>query len=129
MKKAICLIVIVSLALSMVSINASATELSDTVFAMTSTNLSSAKSATFTALTYQVQSSIKVTMVRLYKQNGNLWTYMGTLPVPTYEATNTKLFGTQMDYSNYIGTGTYRILTTFTADGHSISRYSNTITY
>ena len=32
----------------------------------------------------------------------------------------------EMDYSDKIGTGTYRIGATFDADGHSIARYSTT---
>jgi len=35
----------------------------------------------------------------------------------------------EMDYSDKIGTGTYRIGATFDADGHSITRYSNSRTF
>lgn len=35
----------------------------------------------------------------------------------------------EMDYSDKIGTGTYRVGATFDADGHSITRYSNSRTF
>ncbi len=101
----------------------------DDVFNNVSTTLTSSKTASFSAETFNNQSSIKVTRVRLYRQNGNYWILIGDLPVPTDEATNTNLYGATKNYSSDIGTGTYRLLTTFTADGHSISRYSNTKTY
>lgn len=122
------LLLLVVLIFSWVSIALAGTY-SDEVFESVVVSLSSTKTATFTADTYLRQNSIKVIVVRLYRQYGNSWTFTGYLPVPTNEATNALYYGAIMDYSSYIGTGTYRILATFTADGHSISRYSNTITY
>lgn len=129
MKRSIAIIMLFVFSLSFVGI-ATAAILADPVFESATTNLKSTKNATFYAETSSVQSSIKVTRVRLYKQNSNgTWSYMRDLPAPTHEATNTMLFGATRDYSLYIGTGTYRIYTTFCADGHYISRYSNTKTY
>lgn len=109
---------------------ASASIQSDPVFESATTNLRSDKNTSFSAVTSIEQNSIKVTRVRLYKQNSDgTWSYVRDLPAPTHEATNTMLFGATKDYSSYIGTGTYRIYTTFCADGHYISRYSNTKTY
>ena len=129
MKRYIAIIMLFVFSLSLVGI-ATAAILADPVFESATTNLKSTKNATFYAETSSVQSSIKVTRVRLYKQNSNgTWSYVRDLPAPTHEATNTMLFGATNDYSLYIGTGTYRIYTTFCADGHYISRYSNTKTY
>lgn len=109
---------------------ASASILSDPVFESATTNLKATKNASFYAVTSSEQNSIKITRVRLYKLNSNgTWSYIRDLPIPTNEATNTVLFGAMKDYSSYIGTGTYRLYTTFCADGHYISRYSNTKTY
>jgi len=129
LKRYIAIIMLFVFSLSLVGI-ATAAILADPVFESATTNLKSTKNATFYAETSSVQSSIKVTRVRLYKQNSNgTWSYVQDLPAPTHEATNTMLFGATNDYSLYIGTGTYRIYTTFCADGHYISRYSNTKTY
>lgn len=129
MKRSIAIIMLFVFSLSFIGI-ATAAILADPVFESATTNLKSTKNATFYAETSSVQSSIKVTRVRLYKQNSNgTWSYVRDLPAPTHEATNTMLFGATKDYSSYIGTGTYRIYTTFCADGHYISRYSNTKTY
>lgn len=104
--------------------------MADTVFSNASTSLSSTKNAVFSAYTVNVMNSIKVTRVRLYRKNAdNSWSYVRDLPAPTDEATNDQYFGASKDYSAYIGAGTYRLYTTFTADGHSMSRYSNTRTY
>ena len=102
---------------------------SDEVFDSASVFLSSTKTASFNAETTEFHNSIMVTQVCLYKKIGNTWIFQRYLPAPTTEATNLDVFTASMDYSSYIGTGTYRIHATFTADGHSISRYSNTITY
>ena len=66
---------------------------------------------------------------KLYKKNGSKWNFVCSLPVPDTEAEDTILYDASADYSSYIGSGTYRIYTTFNADGHSISRYSNTRTF
>lgn len=129
MKRYIVLFILFTFLFSCLGI-ASASILSDPVFESATTNLKNTKDAVFYAETSSEQNSIKVTRVRLYKQNGNgTWSYIRDLPVPTHEATNTMLFGATKDYSSYIGGGTYRLYTTFCADGHYISRYSNTKTY
>ena len=38
-------------------------------------------------------------------------------------------YSTEVDYSSYIGTGTYRVAGMFNADGHMITRYSNERTF
>ena len=125
--------VMVSLALFILLISlihiAMAGTYSDGVFDSASVYLSSTKIASFNAETSVSQNSIMVTQVRLYKKIGNNWVYQGNLPAPTNVVTNFDLYTASMDYSSYIGAGTYRIYATFTADGHSTSRNSNTATY
>lgn len=128
MKKKIWAVLILIILVSTSSISL-ASMLSDPVFDAATTFLTSTKNAEFDVETSSQQGSITVTRVRLYIQNGNSWIYLGDLPVPTNVGTNTKIFSATMDYSNYIGSGTYRLYTTFCADGYSISRYSNTRTY
>lgn len=103
--------------------------LSDPVFDSATTTLTSIKKASFSVETSSPQASISITSVELYVMSGGAWTYVCNLPAPTKVGTNTKTFSATMDYSSYIGTGTYRLYTTFCADGYSISRYSNTRTY
>ena len=128
MKKAIS-VLIVFIGIFVLFGVASAAILADPIFHAASTNLSSTKTALFAAVTKGEMNSIKVTQVQLYKQISGTWQLIGNLPVPTDEAVNTDLFGTNMDYSSSIGSGTYRLYTTFCADGYSISRYSNTRTF
>lgn len=128
MKKLIVIAMVTMLLVSILAIATAAT-LSDPVFDSATTFLTTTKKANFYAETSSVQGSIKVTRVRLYKMVGDTWSYVGDLPVPTKESTNTIVFSTSYDYSSYIGSGTYRVYTTFNADGYAISRYSNTRTY
>ena len=128
MRRISAIIMIITLLAILVPI-ASATMLSDPVFDIATINLTSTKKAYFDVETSSDQGSIEVTRVRLYQMVGNSWYYVGELPVPTKKGTNTNMFSANYDYSSYIGTGTYRLYTTFCADGYSISRYSNTRTY
>lgn len=128
MKRTMRIAISITLLVAIISI-ASADMLSDPVFDSASTNLNSTKIAVFNAATISPAENIKITKVRLYQKVGTVWYYAGSLPVPTTEATNAYTFSANYDYSSYIGTGTYRLYTTFCADGYSISRYSNTRTY
>ena len=128
MKKQIAIILILCYLVTLST--ALASTLADSVFDYTATNLSSSKSASFLAETFNTASSIKVTRVRLYKKNdSNNWVYIQDLSVPTEESTNSYYYASNKDYSDSIDTGTYRLYVTYCADGHSISRYSNTRTY
>lgn len=103
--------------------------LADNVFDYGATTLSASKTASFNAETILPAASIKVTRVQLFKKIGNVWMYIRDLPIPSDEAANTSFFSANYNYSDYIGTGQYRLYVTFTADGHDMSRYSNTATY
>ena len=51
------------------------------------------------------------------------------LDAPINTATNSMSFGALMDYSSQIDTGTFRVRFTVNADGHAITRYSNSRTF
>lgn len=101
----------------------------DTEFAITTANLTSSKSVIFSLATYRVKKSISVDSCWLEKKVNGDWTYVCSLPAPTKVNTNTFAFNDEIDYSEYIGTGTYQVGAVFTADDHSISRYSNEKTF
>ena len=103
--------------------------LSDPVFDSISVTISTSKTVIFDATTFEEHSSIEITRVRLYKKISNVWTYQGDLPLPTNVSVMSDNIYATADYSSYIGTGTYRLYTTFSADGYNVSRYSNTRTY
>lgn len=107
----------------------SATPFSDSVFQSAYVTLTSGKTATFSAETFYDASEIRVSSVKLYKMVGSTWTFIRYLNLPEDVATNDVFFYTSADYSDHIGTGTCRLKVTFTADGHSITRYSNQMTY
>lgn len=113
----------------MIVVTASAGQLADSVFDEATVSLYANKTAYFSASTINVASSIQVTGVKLYKMIGNTWQYIQDLPVPSDVATNDVFFSASYDYSSYIGTGEYRLKVTFNADGHGITRYSNSRTF
>ena len=63
-----------------------------------------------------------------WKKSGSKWIRQCALETPS-AGKNTFGYVREMDYSDDIGTGTYRIGATFDADGHSITRYSNSRTF
>lgn len=103
---------------------------SDTEFVYVATTLKNTKLVSFSAVTYEPKTSITVTRVWLYKKDSNdVWRYDRELPLPANPSTTPKTYSASEDYSGYIGSGTYRIYTTFYADGHSLSGYSNARTF
>lgn len=76
-----------------------------------------------------IASSIQVTRCRLYKKIGSSWNYVEDLACPSTVETNSDEYDGDIDYSNDIGTGTYKILVTVTADTHTKSVYSNVQTF
>lgn len=100
----------------------------DTVFADATPILYSGKYVVFTASTYEVMDSVCVTSVRLEKKINGSWTHVKYLKCPTPQADCLQYTRT-VYYTSEIGTGTYRVVATFNADGHSITRTSNERTY
>lgn len=101
----------------------------DSVFDSATISLSTTKTATFSAITYEIASSISVKSVKLEKMVNNVWMDAGTLTAPSKVAANTIGYTASMSYSSNIGTGTYRIKATFNADGYEVTRYSNSRAY
>ena len=62
----------------------------------------------------------------LYKKiSADDWEFVCSLPVPSHVAHNASSYGSYVDCSEYIGTGTYRVTATYDADGYQITRNSN----
>lgn len=101
----------------------------DSEFASATTNLTSNKNANFDATTYTNKAAIKVTACVLQKEVNNNWEKVTDLTPPSDVAKNTTFYGASMNYSSSIGKGKYRIVTTWDADGHSITRNSNARTF
>ena len=100
----------------------------DLVFQEATAALCSGKFVVFTALTYDVADSVSVTSVRLeQKVNGN-WSYVTDLACPPEQTACFRYSQTEY-YTSEISTGTYRVVVTYCADGHSITRTSNERTY
>ncbi len=102
----------------------------DSEFASVTTVLKTTKQVSFRAVTNNVKSSISVTNCWLEKENDNgTWSTVCILPPPSVIAKETFAFSATVNYSDYIGTGKYRIRATYNADGHAITRYSNERTF
>lgn len=100
----------------------------DLVFQNASATLCSGKFVVFTALTYDIADSVSVTSVQLEKKvNGN-WSYVTDLACPS-EQTSCFRYSQTEYYTSDISTGTYRVIVTFCADGHTITRTSNERTF
>jgi len=100
----------------------------DLVFQDANAILCSGKYVVFTASTYDVADSISVTSVRLEKKVNGEWSTDRDLPCPSAQNDCIQYTST-VYYTSAISTGTYRIVVTFCADGHSITRTSNERTY
>lgn len=107
---------------------ASASEImphADSVFSIATISLSTRKDVTFIGRTKTEKASISISSCWLEQKSGDKWVYVCALTPPDYIGTNTQYYSALTDYSDKIGTGTYRIGATFCADDHAISRYSN----
>lgn len=102
----------------------------DTEFGTVTTVLQSSKQVSFRCATYSTKECISVTSCWLeIESSDGSWSYVCSLTPPTATFTNTFAYSATVDYSDYIGTGTYRVWATYDADGHSITRCSNERTY
>ena len=102
----------------------------DTEFISATTTLKSSKQVSFRSITHQTKGQLSVVACWLEKQNTDgSWFYVCSMTPPSTVYTNTSAYSASKDYSNYIGTGTYRVWATYDADGHRISRCSNERTF
>ena len=103
--------------------------MADTEFASATANLTSRKTVIYTLTTYEDKNVLAIESCWLMKKVDGEWTFVCGLPRPDQRGSNTFSFATEVDYSSYIGTGTYRVAGMFNADGHMITRYSNERTF
>lgn len=101
----------------------------DPEFRSASITLTSGKLAVYSANLYDEKESISVVSADLYQKINGDWEYVCSLPVPAFVGENTELYGASISYASYIGTGTYRVTATFSADGYEITRNSNERTF
>lgn len=101
----------------------------DPEFDSASITLTSSKLVVYSANLYNEKKRIEVVEADLYKKVNGDWTHVTSLPVPAFVGTNTELYGASISYASYIGTGTYRVTATFSADGYEITRNSNERTF
>lgn len=105
------------------------TPYADEIFDEYFTSLNASGMADFYAACYRYCSSISVTSVVLQKKNlFGIWSYNKTLVPPSAVFTNSYYYAAAKSYSSDIGTGTYRLQVTYTAEGHSLTTYSNEVT-
>lgn len=98
-------------------------------FIYATVTLDNGKIANFNCATYLRKDSIKVTSCWLQKKVDDKWTTISSLAAPSQVATKAYTYVVSKDYSDDIGSGTFRIGFIVDADGYSITRYSNEITY
>lgn len=101
----------------------------DDVFDAITATLTSTGGVSFNCATFDIQKSIKMTDCWLQIKTGTRWSKVCDLEVPSKVVTNTFVYTDYMDYSDSIGTGTYRVGFTMDADGHTVTRYSNERTF
>lgn len=100
----------------------------DLVFQSAYATLCSGKYVVFSAFTYDMADSISVTSVQLEQKINENWSYVTDLTCPSEQTACYRYSQTEY-YTSEISTGTYRVVVTFCADGHSITRTSNERTY
>lgn len=127
-KTFVCLVLVFSVCVS-TALASEVMPFADSEFDIASALLSTKKDVSFSCLTYEIKGTIRITNCWLQKKSGSNWTFVCTLTAPSTIATNTDSYAALMDYSSKIGTGTYRVGFTVNADGHAITRYSNSRTF
>lgn len=96
----------------------------DEYFNSGSAKLYASKIVGIIAKTEFVVDRISADYCKLYKLVGSSWQLVSTI-YPTYYVTNDWQFGTQVDFSSFIDSGTYKVEVRFNADGHTLTKYSN----
>ena len=126
--KRIITIAIVLVLLSVVSITY-AQILEDSTFDSTNGRLTAQKKVIFSFTTMVEQPYIKIDSCSLEKKINGRWQSVGALTPPSLIEYNTDTFGVTVDYSNDIGTGTYRVRFVPNANGHTLTCYTNSRTF
>lgn len=101
----------------------------DSEFSRAYINLLDNKTVSVYATTYDTKDQISIDSIWLEEKVGGSWTYSTSLSALSSTVYNTRSFFFTSNYSNKIGTGTFRIGCTYDADGYKITRYSNEQSY
>lgn len=132
MNKKVCLVTTIVIIASLMLGSAYAQGIlprADIYFDSASAFLAANKMVVFDCLLYDVYDRISITDVWLERMVNGQWVYEKALTPPSYVAINMFDYGAEVDYSEDIGNGTFRVGFTVDADGYSISRYSNSRTF
>lgn len=105
------------------------TPYADSEFSIASASLSFRKTVSFSCITYVEKSCMSITKCWLQQKINHSRIKVCDLDALINTATNSMSFGALMDYSSQIDTGTFRVGFTVNADGHAITRYSNSRTF
>ena len=122
-------VLILSLVLLNIAFASQIVPCADPKFSRATASLTTNKTVSFSCMTIREKEKISIISCWLQKKTNNKWSWAGSLEAPTNIATNTTLYVAVMDYSDEIGSGTYRVGFIINADGHAITRYSNERTY
>lgn len=102
----------------------------DEVFTSITITLYSNRKVDYEAVTQDICSYIEVSACSLYQLINGEWKYIRALRKPSGRETDDLLYSRTVSYTqSEIGSGTYKIGARFTADGHSVTRYSNQKTF
>ena len=127
--KLISLILAAAMILSLVSVPAIAQEVepyANLYFADASVAFDTRGYTVFSAFTTYIADRIAVASCSLQVENNGSWEMAQYLNPPAYVATNTVSYSAEKTFSLNCEPGkNYRIKAVFSADGHTVVRYSN----
>jgi len=99
-------------------------------YAEASVALNSSGKAVFSALTTFQFSELSVTSCSLQVKEDGIWKHDTMLTPPSYVAKNRYTYSAEKTYALNCTPGkTYRFKATFSADGHTITKYSNEVKF
>lgn len=128
-KRAIAIVIVAQLLLIMsCSYAESISPRADLIFADANVILCSGKYVMYTSSTYEVADDVCVAAVHLEKKVDGKWTFVTDLECPPGQRSCLR-YSQTVYYTDRIDTGTYRVVATFCADGHPITRTSNERTF
>jgi hypothetical protein len=129
MKQAVTLLVTILLLVSTLICSASAAEVqpqANLYFASASVAFDTRGYTVFSAFTTYVADRIAVASCSLQVEDGDSWETIQYLNPPGYVAMNTVTYSAEKTFSLNCESGkNYRIKAVFSADGHTVVRYSN----
>ena len=129
MKKIIGLALVIMIAVGAISIAYAANNKADPVFQTLIASLTSQKDVSFNFRTFVQVSSVSFDSCELQVKMGNSWQPVASNLTPTTIYFDGYIYIGYLDCSSDIGSGQYRIKYEVTANGHSVTRYSNSRTF